>query len=96
MMMRSLFVREEDGRLIIGSGVFPEWLDDDGGIFFGPTLVPGGSLSIGLKPTADGLRLRIKSDIRGTPVPCRVEVPGYQIEEFDTSHKSRILTRNGF
>jgi hypothetical protein len=45
MMVRNCFVREERDRLIIGSGVRPEWWHEDGAML-GPTLTPFGSVSV--------------------------------------------------
>jgi hypothetical protein len=52
MMVRNCFVREERGRLIIGSGVRPEWCRAMGASF-GPTLTPFGPVSVRLVPTAE-------------------------------------------
>jgi hypothetical protein len=55
MMMRNIFVREESDRLIVGSGVFAEWLDElgpDADLHFGPTATPWGPVSVTI--TRDG------------------------------------------
>ena len=45
MMVRNCFVREEAGRLIVGSGVRPEWWRETGASL-GPTLTPFGPVTI--------------------------------------------------
>ncbi|MEZ6129992.1 MAG: hypothetical protein R3C59_15015 [Planctomycetaceae bacterium] len=46
MMLRNCFVREEADRLVIGSGLFREWFQQDHDIAFGPTLTPWGRVSV--------------------------------------------------
>jgi hypothetical protein len=46
LMIRSLFVREEDDRLVIGSGLLPEWLNSDKTLRFGPTATRFGSITV--------------------------------------------------
>lgn len=49
-MMRNCFVREEGKRLILGSGVLPEWLDGDQTLSFGPVPTQHGLFSIAICP----------------------------------------------
>lgn len=46
LMMRSLFVREEEGTLVLASGVFPEWLVRGEALEFGPTSTPYGPVRV--------------------------------------------------
>ncbi len=52
MMVRNCFVREEGSRLIIGSGVRPEWWRAMGASF-GPTLTPFGPVTVRLVPASE-------------------------------------------
>lgn len=52
MMIRNCFVREEGPRLVIGSGVRPEWTRGSGASF-GPTLTPFGPVTVRLVPTSE-------------------------------------------
>jgi hypothetical protein len=61
MMMRNWFVREEAGRLIIGSGIPALWLDEDASLMFGPTPTPYGTLTVFIDGGDDGV------DIPGPP-----------------------------
>ncbi|HYO25414.1 MAG TPA: hypothetical protein VEQ85_10760, partial [Lacipirellulaceae bacterium] len=53
MMIRHLFVREEADRLIVGSGLYKEWLVDEE-ISFGPTPTPWGPVSVRVTPVDTG------------------------------------------
>ena len=53
LMMRSLFVREENGALVVGSGIPREWLKPDETIRFGPTPTPYGPMEITIEPGPD-------------------------------------------
>ncbi len=91
MMMRSLFIREEGDMLILGSGIFPEWLQQDIPLSFGPTLVPGGSVSVIFTRSRKGLQMFLTASVKGRPLPCRAAVPGYRPRDLDTSHDYCLL-----
>jgi hypothetical protein len=81
MMMRNLFVREEDDALIIASGVRNEWLAENKPIHFGPTATPHGAVSIRI--FGDGTRAVIQLDTKWHKAEPRLEVrlPGFQLTE---------------
>ena len=91
MMMRSLFIREEGSMLILGSGIFPEWLQQDTPLSFGPTLVPGGFVTVTFARSHNGLELFLTASVKGRPLACRAEVPGYRPRDLDTSHNYCLL-----
>ena len=91
MMMRSLFIREEGDRLILGSGLFPEWLQQDTPLSFGPTLVPGGAVSVTFIPSGKRLEMVLDSSVKGRPIPCTAAVPGYRSQHVDTSQSGCFL-----
>jgi hypothetical protein len=79
MMIRSLFVREEADRLIIGSGLLAEWFDSDDDLLFGPTLTPWGPVTVRVvKPATESL-VSIDAHWRGAPPRVDVEVPGFHL-----------------
>ena len=84
MMMRSLFVREEAKTLVLGSGLYPEWLSRKGRLSFGPTQVPGGRLTLSFIVSDSGVDLLLAPDITGPDLPCRVAVPGFKPLSIDT------------
>jgi hypothetical protein len=86
MMVRNCFVREEAGRLIIGSGVFPEWLGTRDDLQFGPTLTPWGHVSIRILPSAEPTLL-IDGRWNGAPPAVDVALPGFeQLRNIDCAH----------
>lgn len=93
MMMRSLFVREERDELIIGSGLFPQWLESDVKLMFGPTLVPGGSLTVRFVKKRERLTVYLESGIKNPPLTCKLVVPGYKKAVIDTSTEEYELEK---
>jgi hypothetical protein len=83
MMIRNLFVREEGDMLIIGSGIFPEWIKSGQEIAFGPTLVPGGRLSVRLQRSDATVRVVVEGEprLRSEVV---VAIPGYKQQKVET------------
>lgn len=77
MMMRSLFVREERDRLVIGSGLFAEWFESDDEMHFGPTLTPWGAVTIRVANPRVEPAVRIEANWRGVPPRVDVAVPGF-------------------
>jgi hypothetical protein len=72
MMMRNCFVREEEGLLVIGSGILPEWQTGDP-ISYGPTLTAWGSVRVSLEAG----RLTVDVAWRSTAPKVRIAVPGF-------------------
>jgi hypothetical protein len=91
MMMRHLFIREEGNTLVIGEGIFPEWIKQGTRLSFGPTLVPGGRLKVSLSGPPDQPALSLESKFHGSPLPCRIAVPGYKPLQSNTSVPNHIL-----
>jgi hypothetical protein len=77
MMIRNSFVREENNRLIIGSGLFEEWFETDEDIFFGPTLTPWGAVSVRVVRPVSKPLLSVDAHWRDDPPRVDVEVPGF-------------------
>jgi hypothetical protein len=76
MMIRNLFIREEGERLVIGSGMFAEWIEGNDEISFGPTLTTWGKVTVRIQPSADCPALTIEADWRGRKPSLAVELPG--------------------
>lgn len=78
LIVRNLFVREENDRLVLGSGIFLQWLEMREPMSFGPTLTPFGPVSLRVEPDApDRFRVMLEADWRGEPPPIEVRIPGY-------------------
>ena len=85
MMIRNLFVREEENQLIIGSGLFPEWLNSNKSLRCGPTLTSFGAVTVviddasTIKGAPAEKSISITGDwFSGTP-PLTVAVPGFKV-----------------
>lgn len=77
MMIRNMFVREELGRLIVGSGLFHEWLEAEDELTFGPTLTSWGPVSVRIRREAAGAVVQLDTAWRGPAPRVDVQVPGY-------------------
>jgi hypothetical protein len=79
MMMRNLFVREESDKIVIGAGIFPEWLQAPRGrIDFGPTLTPFGSIRVKIDNDHGVPHLKLDAVWVGEPAEVKIQIPGYK------------------
>jgi hypothetical protein len=83
MMLRNCFVREEHGRLVIGSGVREEWWRQQDAAF-GPTLTPFGPVSVRVErcgaetgEAAGAPRVIVEGTWRGAMPQLEVRIPGF-------------------
>jgi hypothetical protein len=76
LMMRSLFVREEGDRLVLGSGLTPEWLGSREAMRLGPTPTPYGPVTVRVEPHDAGAHVRWEAAWRGAPPAIEVALPG--------------------
>jgi hypothetical protein len=89
MMIRNCFVREEPGRLIVGSGILPEWLKESGEVSFGPTLTAWGPVSVKIDRNHLTLERAFKAHV---PV-IEVAVPGFLPAEMNAEDHVLELQR---
>ncbi len=75
LMMRSLFVREEGDRLVLGSGLPPAWLGGRGAMRLGPTPTPYGPVTVRVEPHDDGTHVRWEAAWRVRRRPSRSPCP---------------------
>jgi hypothetical protein len=80
MMIRNLFVREEGRQLIVGAGIFPEWLESQEDICYGPTPTSFGSIGIRIFRKGAEHLLEVNAHWRGDPPPVTIQIPGFQNE----------------
>jgi hypothetical protein len=88
MMIRNMFVREEDDELVLASGVLQEWLDTDLPLYFGPTPTPYGDLTLRLEPSTEAITVIWEATWRRKPALITVALPGLQpirVQDPDTS-----------
>lgn len=76
LMMRNCFVREEGDRLILASGVLPEWLEAEETLSLGPTPTPWGDITVTIEPTRDGLHVSWHANWRAEAPYIEVRAPG--------------------
>ena len=75
LMLRACFVREEADRLVIGSGVRPDWWRATGASI-GATLTAFGPVAVRITETAGGAWLAVDGQWRGSPPLLDVRLPG--------------------
>ena len=95
LMIRNCFVREESDRLIVGSGLLPEWLAGDEAVAFGPTLTPWGSVSVSVSPREPEPLLKIAGRWLGEPPRIDVQLPGFRPQQHVDVAKPLLLERLG-
>lgn len=78
MMLRNMFVREEENMLILGSGVFPEWLESRDTLRFGPTPTPWGPVTLRLVKSGGDLLVELDADWRAAAPDLEARLPGYR------------------
>lgn len=93
MMMRNCFVREEDDRLILASGIFPAWLEGKHLMSFGPAPTPFGDISISIQPEADKVIINWKGDWRRAAPRIEVRCPGFDSIVAAADQQQVILQR---
>jgi hypothetical protein len=76
MMMRNMFVREEDHMLVMGSGLPDEWLRSGKTLRFGPGPTRFGPVTVTVRPTAGGVNLSWEGEWHTRPVCIMIRLPG--------------------
>jgi hypothetical protein len=61
LMIRSLFLREEQDRLVIGAGLFPEWLSSGARLRFGPTSTAFGRVTVEIDTDREEPRVTLRA-----------------------------------
>ncbi|BCR03243.1 hypothetical protein DESUT3_03120 [Desulfuromonas versatilis] len=77
LMQRNAFFREEGGALILGSGIFPEWLEQEDSIAFGPGPTAFGPITLTIRPRGDLIRVQWDAEWRRPPEAIEVRLPGH-------------------
>jgi hypothetical protein len=76
LMMRHAFVREDEVGLVLGAGLFPEWLQPGNELRLGPTLTPFGPVTVEVRSTEEEVHVSWHAAWRGTPPTVEVTLPG--------------------
>jgi hypothetical protein len=93
MMIRNLFIREEGDRLILGSGIFPEWLESGKELHFGPTLTPYGRVSVSVGQDGGEPLLQVDATWHEEQPEVEIQVPGYKAQGVGEVNRKYALKR---
>ncbi|MCJ8498994.1 hypothetical protein [Desulfatitalea alkaliphila] len=93
MMIRNLFVREEDQHLILGSGIFPEWMAAGQSISYGPSPTPYGDVSLSIDCEKPKPVLTLDASWRNQRPDIIIQVPGYRARKTADRTESYELER---
>jgi GH15 family glucan-1,4-alpha-glucosidase len=78
MMIRNMFVAEDDGALTVGAGLFPAWLQENTHLGFGPTPTPSGTLGVRIEVGKRHCRVELDIGARNTAPVVHLELPGFE------------------
>jgi hypothetical protein len=92
MLLRNCFVREEHDRLIIGSGLWPEWLETGEELSFGPTPTPWGRVQVRIAADPEPT-VHIEGRWFTRPPRIDVAVPSFDRQENVDAAQHVALTR---
>ncbi|HSL91227.1 MAG TPA: hypothetical protein VK863_01140, partial [Candidatus Limnocylindrales bacterium] len=95
LMLRNGFLREEGERLILASGILPEWLERDGEISFAPAPSSFGDVCVSILPRNGSVEVRWSGSWRGTPPPVEVRLPGFDPAVAPPGDGSVLISRGG-
>jgi hypothetical protein len=95
MVLRNMFVREEAGRLLLGTGIAGDWRRPGERLSLGPTATPWGPVTVALTPEPDGQGARVSWEARWREDPPElvVAVPGMAVERPEAAASGSITVR---
>ncbi|MEO6095973.1 MAG: hypothetical protein ABIW76_09885 [Fibrobacteria bacterium] len=76
LMMRNMFMREEENVLVIGSGIPETWLQSGKSMSFGPGPTRFGAITVTIHPALGGVKVSWKGEWRKRPACIVVKLPG--------------------
>lgn len=91
LMVRNMFLREEGDRLVLASGILPEWLETDEAISFGPAPTSFGEVRVEILPRGRGTTVRWSGAWREAPPTIEVRLPGFAAVEVPADHGLVLL-----
>lgn len=91
LMIRSMFVREEGERLVLASGIFPEWLEAEGPISFGPAPTSFGEVRVEIVRRGRRAEVQWSGSWRGAPGSITVRLPGFTAVDAPAGQGSALL-----
>jgi hypothetical protein len=92
LMIRNMFVREEGDRLVLSSGILPEWLAQTGGaVSFGPAPTSFGAVRVEVLARGREAEVRWSGSWRDAPPVVEIRLPGYAPADAPASQGSALL-----
>jgi hypothetical protein len=89
-IIRNSFIREEKGALVIGSGIFPRWMQAQAELSFGPTPTPFGDVGVAVSMKNRHPLVQIHAEWRGQAPRVEIRIPGFhprRADSFDGPHE---------
>jgi len=95
MMMINSLVFEEGDRLIIGAGLFPEWLANECRISIGPVYTVWGSIELQVISGQSQITLSWKGRWHSNTPEMEIRLPGFQTKKVEEGRTSVKIKRKG-
>jgi hypothetical protein len=77
LMIRNCFIREENDRLILCSGIPQHWLNTGKKIFFGPSLTRFGKVKVMIDADKEKTEVRWEAEWFDNEPEVMIRIPGY-------------------
>jgi hypothetical protein len=90
VMIRNMFVREEDDGLVLASGLLQEWLEAGVPFDFGPAPTPYGDLHLRIEPAATDITVAWQAHWRCQPPRLTVALPGLESVVINSARVSSV------
>ncbi len=94
LMQRNCFVREEGRRLLLATGIFPEWLSQPRPLSFGPTPTLFGPVTIWIRPEKECVTVAWKGEWRTQSPEISVCLPHFSAVVAESGSSSVTLHWN--
>jgi hypothetical protein len=92
-MIRNCFVREEDNRLILCSGIPRIWLEGKQTIAFGPAPTSFGDIQVSLKSQGQNILVEWRGQWFAKEPPIDIQLPGFMSVRISPATNSLELNR---
>lgn len=97
LMLRNCFVREEEDRLLLATGIPAPWLDGPESLSFGPAPTTFGTISLAIesrrKKGEEVIVISWQADWHGKPPAIEVRLPGFNPVMAEPEQKELIISR---
>ena len=91
LMIRNMFVREEGDRLVLASGILPEWLEAEGPISLGPAPTSFGEVRVEILRRGRRMEVQWNGSWREAPLRVEVRLPGFTTVDVSAGQGSALL-----